>query len=97
MPKQGSSYAKHVATLPWLILSPFHRESHGYKLLHRLFILGLLAFDRDGGVDRRTIFPLFKRDDLDFPFYAGGLEEEVLMELVCRFDWDDASDDDTPF
>lgn len=46
----------------------------------------LLAFDQDGKLVRRTIFPVF--ENIDFPFYAGSLEEETLSQLIDLFGWD---------
>lgn len=46
----------------------------------------LLAFNRDGKLVRRTIFPAF--ENIDFPFYAGSLEEETLSQLINLFGWD---------
>ena len=39
----------------------------------------LIAFDRDGSIVRKTFDPTF--DDTEFPFYAGGLEEEFLYQF----------------
>ncbi|XP_017238131.2 probable nucleoredoxin 1 [Daucus carota subsp. sativus] len=39
----------------------------------------LIAFDRDGSIVRKTFDPTF--DDTEFPFYAGGLEEEFRYQF----------------
>lgn len=46
----------------------------------------LLAFDRDGKLVRRTIFPVF--ENTEFPFYAGSMEEETLSQLIDLHGWD---------
>lgn len=55
--KQGSSYGKHVvATMSWLRHPPLPSRSNVGKLFSRLFTqdVGLVAFDRDGTVARRS-------------------------------------------
>ena len=42
--------------------------------------LPILAFDRDGRLVRKTILPSF--EDIEFPFYPGGLEVEMLSQLT---------------
>lgn len=65
--------------------SSFHEESHLSKLLFCLFRyhVGLVAFDCDGRLIRRTI-SLSKTGNMDFPFDAGGLEEGAFADLVKR-------------
>ncbi|KAL8100902.1 hypothetical protein AgCh_032958 [Apium graveolens] len=43
----------------------------------------LLAFGRDGGLVRKTICPKFNH--LDFPFYAGSLEDEAYHTISQYF------------
>lgn len=89
--KEGPSYSEHIgATTSWLRRPPFHEESHISKLFFHLFRnrVGLLAFDCDGRVVRKTIFPSIEEGNMDFPFHAGGLEEVVLADLVKRYEWD---------
>lgn len=42
--------------------------------------LPVLAFNRDGRLVRKAIFPSI--EDMKFPFYAGGLENEILSQLT---------------
>lgn len=89
--KKGSSYSKHlVAIMPWLRHPPLHRRSNIAKLLCRRFrkAVGLVAFDRDGTVVRRTAYPSIEKGNEDFPFYAGGLEKEALIEVTEYYNWD---------
>ncbi|KAL8103443.1 putative nucleoredoxin 1-1 [Apium graveolens] len=89
--KQGSSYGKHVlATLPWLRHPPLPRGSHIAKKLCCLFrkAVGLVAFDRDGTAVRRSTYPIIEKGNKDFPFNAGGLEKEALMEVTENYNWD---------
>ncbi|KAL8149690.1 hypothetical protein AgCh_006635 [Apium graveolens] len=45
----------------------------------------LVAFERDGSLVRRTFHPTF--NDVDFPFFAGGLKEEYLDQLDYYYGW----------
>lgn len=85
---QLSSSSKHVATMSGLRL-PVRAGSDEYKLIFRVLRqgYGLLAFDSDGRLVRRAVCPSIKRDNMDFPFYAGSLEKDVLRELKVRFSW----------
>ncbi|WOH05237.1 hypothetical protein DCAR_0624651 [Daucus carota subsp. sativus] len=89
--KQVSSNGKHRATMPWLWHPPLLEGSCQLELLLRLLRqgVGLLAFDGDGRVVRRTKFPRIEMNNVDFPFYAGGLEKEAVTELIERFEWYD--------
>lgn len=89
--KQVYSNGKHRATLPWLWHPPLREGSCQYKLLVRLLRkgVGLIAFDGDGKVVWRTKFPRIEMNNMDFPFYAGGLEKEAVTELIDRFEWYD--------
>lgn len=86
--KQMSSYFKHVATMSGLRL-PVRAGSKEYKLIVRVLRqgFGLLAFDSDGRLVRRTVSPSIKKGNMEFPFYAGSLEKDVSRELKDRFDW----------
>lgn len=46
----------------------------------------LLAFNQDGNVVRKTIYPVL--EDTDFPFYLGSMMEEALSQLINKFEWD---------
>ncbi|XP_074366446.1 putative nucleoredoxin 1-1 [Apium graveolens] len=101
---QGSLYKGHVAATrsltsppfaldsPWLTHPAFAYESDESKLLLSVFHFGrgLLAFDKDGRLLRRTICP-FETKDVDFPFHYGSLESDAVVELVIRFRWGDIS------
>lgn len=88
--KQGSSYVKHfAATMPWLRHPPLRRRSSIAKLLGRFReAVGIVAFDGDGTVVRRSTSPSVEKGNKDFPFYAGGLEEEALIEVTENNNWD---------
>lgn len=45
------------------------------------FFLPIVAFDQDGRLVRKTMYPTF--ENMKFPFYAGGLEEELSSELTA--------------
>ncbi|XP_074362254.1 putative nucleoredoxin 1 [Apium graveolens] len=86
------SYGKNITTMSWLrhpSRHPPYRAGYNVcKILVRVFrkdVLGLFAFDRDGRLVRRTLFPSIERRNVDFPF--GDMEEEFLKELVNRFEW----------
>lgn len=89
--KQVSSNGKHRATMPWLWHPPLREGPCQRKLLVRLLRqgVGLLAFDGDGRVVTRTKFPRIEMNNMNFPFYAGSLEKEVVTELIDRFEWYD--------
>lgn len=82
----GSSYS--IGTVPWLRHRTFPLNSIKYTLLQRVFRRsdGLLAFDRDGRIVRRTRYPFIEEGNGDFPFYSGGLVKEALRDIVLRFD-----------
>lgn len=102
---QGSSYKGHVAATrslthppfaldsPWLTHPAFAYESDERKLLLSVFRFGrgLLAFDKDGRLLRRTICPSVETEDVDFPFHSGSLESDAVIELVSRFRWGELS------
>ncbi|KAL8103445.1 hypothetical protein AgCh_027866 [Apium graveolens] len=50
--------------------------------------IGLVAFDRDGTAVRRSTYPIIEKGNKDFPFNAGGLEKEALMEVTENYNWD---------
>lgn len=70
--------------MPWLRHPPLPRRSNIAKLLCRLFrkAVGLVAFDRDGTVVRRSTYPSIEKGNMDFPFYGSGLEKEALIEVI---------------
>ncbi|KAL6577333.1 hypothetical protein OROMI_011609 [Orobanche minor] len=76
-------------TVPWLRVHPDF-SSRAVKVLRDIFCnaYGVLFFDLDGKVVRAAMIPPVS--DTDFPFYvgAGSLENEVLTDLIDRFDWD---------
>ncbi|KAL1821908.1 hypothetical protein ACET3Z_016777 [Daucus carota] len=82
------SYAKYVGTIPWLRHSTFRLQSKKYAQLQRVFRggVGLLAFDPDGRIVRKTKYPSIEEEN--FPFYAGSLFEEALRGLAKKFEWD---------
>lgn len=45
----------------------------------------MLAFDQDGQVVRKSLELSF--EDMDFPFYAGSMEEEAFSELRYLCSW----------
>ncbi|KAL8110213.1 putative nucleoredoxin 1 [Apium graveolens] len=81
---------KDVASVPWLRHRPFGMKSKSLELLLRIFKedYGLLAFDHDGRVVRRTSHPTIERGNMDFPFYSGSLEKELLKEINTKFEDD---------
>ena len=88
--KEGYSYGKNIAPISWL-RHPSRHPSHRYglnvlEIFTRVFrrgsVVGLLAFDRDGSLVRRTPYPSIVKENVDFPF--GVMEEEFLRELVDR-------------
>ncbi|XP_074374805.1 putative nucleoredoxin 1-1 [Apium graveolens] len=88
-----SPYGEHViSSCSWLRHPPICLGSNISKLLYRLSFMGkdagLLAFDRDGRVVRRTVFPSIERGNMVFPFYGGGLEKDALRRLIKRYEWD---------
>lgn len=87
---KGPSSGKHfVASMPWLRHPPLRRRSRIAMLLGRFReAVGIVAFDRDGTVVRRSTSPLIEKGNKDFPFYSGGLEEEALMEFTEEYNWD---------
>lgn len=91
--RHGSSYGEHfTSSCSWLRHPPICEKSNISILLSRLSFLGkdagLLAFDRDGRVVRRTVFPCIERGNMVFPFYAGGLEKDALRRLIKRYEYD---------
>ncbi|KAL6541947.1 hypothetical protein OROGR_011433 [Orobanche gracilis] len=83
---------RHLANLPWFVQSG---AVEGYECnlfnFYKKYIgyaggCSLVAFDRDGRLVRRTIYPTV--EDLNFPFHAGGLEKEALSQLIELFEWD---------
>ena len=79
-----------IQDLPWLVslekdLLPggydFHECYEDYHVNSTF-----LAFDQEGQLVRRTIYPVL--ENLDFPFYAGSMEEETLSQLIMNFGWD---------
>ncbi|KAL1821390.1 probable nucleoredoxin 1 [Daucus carota subsp. sativus] len=88
--KERHSYGKNIAPISWL-RHPSRHPSHRYglnvlEIFTRVFrrgsVVGLLAFDRDGRLVRRTPYPSIVKENVDFPF--GVMEEEFLRELVDR-------------
>ena len=43
----------------------------------------IFAFDGNGRLVRKTMYPTF--ENMEFPFYAGSLEEETLAQLSTAF------------
>lgn len=91
--KKAYSYGKNIAPVSWLRHpsgNPSHRRPNIVtEILSRVFrgnVVGLFAFEHDGRVVRRTLFPSIEEGNLDFPF--GDLEKEFLRELVDKFEWD---------
>lgn len=86
----ASSYGESLGTVPWLRHRTFRLKSNKYTLLHSVFRggVGLVAFDHDGRIVRRTSYPTIEKGNKKFPFYTGGLVEEALKDLVHQFDWD---------
>ncbi|XP_074342715.1 putative nucleoredoxin 1-2 [Apium graveolens] len=98
------SKTEHVANLPWFVLPlsqdydawfvlPLSQDYDAcVSILFDLTLFpyhgctSLIAFDQDGRVVRTTIVPTF--EDIDFPFYAGDLEEEAVSQLGDVFEWD---------
>lgn len=70
-----------VANLPWFVLArgQDYSLSKWFKYIDTL----LMAFDQNGRVVRKTIYPTF--EDTNFPFYAGGIEKEALSQAVQFF------------
>ncbi|KAL6499767.1 hypothetical protein OROGR_027677 [Orobanche gracilis] len=79
-------------TVPWFRVHPdfSSRDSDTIKVLCDIFCnaYGVLFFDLDGKVVRAAMIPPVS--DTNYPFYvgAGSLENEVLTDLIDRFDWD---------
>ncbi|WOG99017.1 hypothetical protein DCAR_0418363 [Daucus carota subsp. sativus] len=88
--KVGSPYGKHVfAAMPWLRHPHRPRRTNIVKLLCRFRRGdGIVAFDRDGTVVRRSTAPSIERGNKEYPFYAGGLEKEALTEVTEKYNWD---------
>lgn len=85
--KEGYSYGKNIATTSWLTLPANCEGSSGSRPLgYYIFVGGLFAFDRDGSLVRRTRYPSIERENMDFPFYSGGLKE-VLRDVIGRHQW----------
>lgn len=85
----GSLYVEYVSSMPWLSC---RKELYKREVVWRHLRggSGLLAFDGDGRVVRKTIFPRIQRGNMCFPFYDGGLEEEALKDLIQGFQWYDS-------
>lgn len=91
-PHKCFSFCKHDSTLPWLTAPPFLWNSKKRYLVGHVFRgeTGLLAFDGDGRVVRRTKNPHIQEGNVHFPFYDGGLEAEALKDLIDSFQWYDS-------
>lgn len=78
--------------LPWLVSHARHVLPGGYVFWEDSYYAddywysALIAFNEDGNVVRRTIYPV--HEDTNFPFYSGSVEEETLSQLIDRFGWD---------
>ncbi|KAL6509825.1 hypothetical protein OROGR_022313 [Orobanche gracilis] len=79
-----------IGDLPWLVSRASELLPGGFDFYccfeDEHIRSTFLAFDRDGKLVRRTIFPMI--NDREFPFYAGSLEEETLIQLINLFGWD---------
>ncbi|XP_074377658.1 putative nucleoredoxin 1 [Apium graveolens] len=77
-----------AAAIPWLMHPPFDKTSSTRQVIHRVFDgchFGLVAFDQDGRLVRRTRFPVI--GNTVFPFYRRkDMEDEILMEVEDTFD-----------
>ncbi|XP_074324880.1 uncharacterized protein LOC141661777 [Apium graveolens] len=92
-----SLYNRLVTDVPWLLhlfgyswaseLIPgifgFHNLD-GYDRFGET--CSMIAFDQDGRAVRKTINPSV--EDMDLPFYAGRMEEEVFSQLTERLNWE---------
>lgn len=81
----------HIGDLPWLVSleTKMLPAEFGSYLCFKDECMDnsmLFAFDRDGKLVRKTIYPTV--EDARFPFYAGNLEEEALTPLTTYFSWD---------
>ncbi|KAL6532645.1 hypothetical protein OROHE_014067 [Orobanche hederae] len=85
---EGGLPEEVAAAIPWLMHPPFDRMSGTRQVIDRVFDgchFGLVAFDRDGRLVRRTRFPVI--GNMVFPFYGRkNMEDEVLMEVEDTFD-----------
>ncbi|KAL6538231.1 hypothetical protein OROGR_012219 [Orobanche gracilis] len=81
----------HIVNLPWFVQPAAGAANKGYECKVFNFYKkygfynggrSIVAFDRDGTIVRRTIYPTV--EDLKFPFYAsgGGLKQEASSQLV---------------
>lgn len=82
-------WSDRVATaMPWLIYIPFNEDSFAQKFIDDVFggaYSGLLAFDRDGSVVRRALYPAV--GEKVFPFHVfDDFENEVFVELILKID-----------
>ncbi|KAL6500809.1 hypothetical protein OROGR_027317 [Orobanche gracilis] len=85
-----SATYEYVKDLPWDVV---HLD-HDYTDEPNLFglpgtytrIPSLFAFDRNGRMVRKTMFPTF--EDTKFPFYSGSMDKEVLSQLTEVLEWD---------
>lgn len=77
-----SSKTEHVANLPWFVQLR-GRDDNLFRLFD--FYVSLIAFDRNGRLVRKAVYPTF--EETDFPFYAGGLEKEALSQASNLFGW----------
>ncbi|KAL6561993.1 hypothetical protein OROGR_003000 [Orobanche gracilis] len=85
---EDASINDAVGDLPWLVSSASEllSDDYGFYSMYGVMSMSLtLAFDRDGRLVRKTIYPLF--DTMEFPFCTGNLEEEALAQLNTWFMW----------
>lgn len=71
--------------LPWLVSRVSKLLPGGNDFLFKNFGYDehnstLLAFNQDGNVVRKTMYPVF--EDTDFPFYLGSMMEEAVSQLI---------------
>lgn len=80
------------SAVPWLRCPPYPRNSGKHDFVCRVFrsVFGLLAFDGDGTVVRKTRYPRIQKGNVCFPFYDGGLEKEALKDSIQGFEWYDS-------
>lgn len=73
--------------LPWLVSCVSKLLPGSYDFFYKSFDLDffnstLLAFNQNGNVVRKTMYPVL--EDTDFPFYLGSMMEEALSQLIRR-------------
>lgn len=80
------------SSVPWLRGPPFPENSDKRGLVFGVFrnAIGLVAFDGDGTVVRKTGYPHIQNKSVCFPFNDHGLEKEALKDLIQVFKWDDS-------